>query len=136
MKNELLKLQWQILSYAIIRTLYSSFCMVRKNTIHGYFNNLCYQIKVVLPSYMLYCSLANERPWAEHLTSPPTRGVGALLRVPMSCLQRLNTLEANNWTNIQQSHQWLQSNVLMARNTLNGTRCEHSFNFSSQCAPY
>ena len=39
-----------------------------------------------------YCSLAKESPWAEHLTSLPKRGVGALSivsafnheRVPMS----------------------------------------------------
>ena len=54
-----------------------------------------------------YHSLAEERPWAERLTSLPKRGGGggvcALLsvsafnheRVPMSCLY----LEANNWTN-------------------------------------
>ena len=40
-------------------------------------------------------SLTKERPWVEHLTSPPKRGVGSLLSVsafnhekaPMSCLQ-------------------------------------------------
>ena len=43
----------------------------------------------------------------EQLTSPSKRGVGALSsvsafnheRAPMSCLQRLDALEANNWTN-------------------------------------
>ena len=42
----------------------------------------------------------------EHLTSLPKRGVGALStvfvfnheRAPTSCLQRLETLKANNWT--------------------------------------
>ena len=44
-------------------------------------------------------------------------------RVPMSCLQRLDALEANNWTNnnIQRNHQWLQSRFLMAHNTLNSS---------------
>ena len=37
--------------------------------------------------------------------------------VPMS----LNTLEANNWTNIQQNHQWFRSQVLTAHNTQNST---------------
>ena len=43
----------------------------------------------------------------EHLTSLPTRTVGALSsvsafnheRVPMSCLQQLDAPEANNWMN-------------------------------------
>ena len=26
----------------------------------------------------IYCSVAKEHPWAEHLTSQPKRGVGAL----------------------------------------------------------
>ena len=30
---------------------------------------------------LLYCSLAKERPWAEHLTRLPKRGVGALLSI-------------------------------------------------------
>ena len=29
----------------------------------------------------IYCSLTKERPWAEHLTSLPKRGVGTLLSV-------------------------------------------------------
>ena len=48
-------------------------------------------------------SFAKKGPWAEHLTSLPKRGAGALLtvstfnhkRVPTSCLQWLNE---NNWT--------------------------------------
>ena len=42
---------------------------------------------------------------------------------PCHVLQRLNTLEANNWTNkyLQQNHQRLQSQVLTPYNTLNGT---------------
>ena len=62
----------------------------------------------------LYRSLPKERPWAEHLTSLPKRGVGALStvsafnheRAPTSCLQRLKALEANNWTqnNVQRNH--------------------------------
>ena len=68
-------------------------------------------------SRYIYHSLAKERPRAEHLTSPPKRGVGALSsastfnyeRTPKSCLQRLDALEANNWTNNnrQRSHQRL-----------------------------
>ena len=53
-----------------------------------------------------YCSLMKEHPWAEHHTDVPKRGVGTLLsvsafnhkRVPKSCLQRLDALEANNLT--------------------------------------
>ena len=29
----------------------------------------------VLVNIDVYCSLAKEHPWAEHLTSPPKRGV-------------------------------------------------------------
>ena len=78
-----------------------------------------------------YRSLAKEGPWAEHLTSLSKRVVGALSsvsafnleRVPMSCLQRLDDLKANNWTNnnVQRNNQGLQSQVLTACNTLNGT---------------
>ena len=74
--------------------------------------------------YILYCmnnyrSLPKEHPWAEHLTSLPKRGVGTLStisafdheRAPMSCLQRLEAFEANNWmqNNVQQNHQQLRS---------------------------
>ena len=53
-----------------------------------------------------YPSLLKKGPWAEHLTSLPKRGVGALStvstfnheRAPMSCLQRLEDLEANKIT--------------------------------------
>ena len=79
----------------------------------------------VLYHVLLYRSLAKERPWAEHLTSPSKRGVGVLLnvsafnheRAPMSCLQRLDALEANNYTNnnVQWSHQRLQSQGLTAQ---------------------
>ena len=52
--------------------------------------------------WYMYHSLAKKGPWVEHLTSLPKRGVGALLtvsafnheRVPTSCLQRLEALEA------------------------------------------
>ena len=52
----------------------------------------------------VYHSLAKKGPCAEHLASLPRRGVGALStvsafnheRVPTSCLQRLEALEANN----------------------------------------
>ena len=77
----------------------------------------------------IYCSLTRKGPWAEHLTSLPKRGVGALStvsafhhkRTPTSCLQWLEALEANNWTqnNIQRNHQRLWSRVLMAHSTLN-----------------
>ena len=79
----------------------------------------------------IYHSLMKKGPWAEHLASLPKRGVGALStvsafnheRAPMSCLQRLKALEANNWTqnNIQHNHQQLRSRVLMVRNTSNCT---------------
>ena len=60
----------------------------------------------VLARYMsecIYRSLAKKGPWAEHLTSLPRRGMGALStvsafnheRVPTTCLQRLEALEAN-----------------------------------------
>ena len=65
--------------------------------------------------WSIYCSLPKKGPWAEHLTSLPKRGVGALLtvstfnheRVPTSCLQWLEALKANNWTqiNVQRNHQ-------------------------------
>ena len=65
----------------------------------------------------MYRSLAKKGPWAEHLTSLPKSGVGTLSgvsalnheRAPMSCLQRLDALEANNWTNsnVQRNHQRL-----------------------------
>ena len=53
---------------------------------------------------MNYHSLPKKGPWAEHLTSLPKRGVGALSTVsafnhekaPMSCLQLLEAHEANN----------------------------------------
>ena len=53
-----------------------------------------------------YRSLSKKGPWAEHLTSLPNRGVGALSTVSAfnheraltSCLQQLEALKANNWT--------------------------------------
>ena len=81
--------------------------------------------------YCKYRSLAKKGPWAEHLTSLPKRGVGTLStvsafnheRAPMSCLQRLEALEANNWAQniVQQNRQWLRSRVLTAHNTLHCT---------------
>ena len=78
-----------------------------------------------------YRSLSKERPWAEHLTSLPKRGVGTVSNISTfnyeraltSFLQRLEALETNNWTqnNVQQNHLRLRSRVLMAHNTLNGT---------------
>ena len=72
-------------------------------------------------------------------------GAGTLLivstfnheRAPMLCLQRLNALKANNWTNnyIQRNHQWLQSWVLTAHNTLNGTISPWAW-CSSRCTPH
>ena len=52
-------------------------------------------LRVDITFVRIYHSLAKERPWTEHLTSLPKRGVGALSsvstfkhkRVPMSCLQ-------------------------------------------------
>ena len=38
-------------------------------------------LAMVLGLSGLYCSLAKERPWAEHLTSLLKRGVGTLLSV-------------------------------------------------------
>ena len=82
----------------------------------------------------MYHSLAKKCPWAEHLNSLSKRGVDTLLsvstfnheRVPMSCLQRLDAHEANNWTNnnsVQRSHQRLLTQSLMVHNTLNSTIC-------------
>ena len=64
-------------------------------------------VSTVVSSHHLYYSLAKECPWVEYLTSLPERGVGALSNVSTfihkraltSCLQRLDALEANNWTN-------------------------------------
>ena len=81
--------------------------------------------------YDTYHSLAKKGPWAEHLTSLPKKGGCALStvsifnheRAPTSCLQQLEVLEANNWTqsNVQHNHQRLRSWVLTAHNALNGT---------------
>ena len=75
--------------------------------------------------FTLYRSLAKKGPWAEHLASLPKRGVGTLStvstfnheRAPTSCLQRLKPTQ----NNVQRNHQGLQSRVLTAHNTLNGT---------------
>ena len=57
-----------------------------------------------LKQKLIYRSLPKKIPWVEeHLTSLPKRGVGILStvsafnyeRAPMSCLQRLDALEAN-----------------------------------------
>ena len=79
------------------------------------FLHVCHNAGVVC----MYRSLSKRGPWAEYLTSLPKRGVGVLStlsafnheRAPMSCLQRLKALEANNWTqnNVQWNHQWLRS---------------------------
>ena len=53
---------------------------------------------------MMSAVKVNTTSWAEHLTSLPTRTVGALSsvsafnheRVPMSCFQQLDAPEANN----------------------------------------
>ena len=76
-----------------------------------------------------YYSLAKEHSWAEHLTILPKRGMGALLsvsaliheKVPMSCLQWLDVLEANSWTktDTKQNHKRTRSRVLTTQNTLN-----------------
>ena len=95
--------------------------------------SLLYVTRWLLRLFM-YHSLTKERPWVEHLKSLSKRGMGTLLsvftfnheRVPMSCLQRLDALEANNWTNnnsVQRSHQRLQTQSLTAHNTLNSTIC-------------
>ena len=78
-----------------------------------------------------YHGLLKKGPLAEHRTSLPKRGVGALStvsafnhkRTPTSCLQRLEALEANKWTqnNVQRNHQQLRNRVLTAHNTVNGT---------------
>ena len=79
-----------------------------------------------------YTVVSGRVPMVEHLTSLPKRGESTLLsvsafnheRAPMSCLQRLDALEANNWTTIMYNGatmQQLQSRVLMAHNTLNST---------------
>ena len=98
--------------------------------IHAHIHTYIQYIHAYIHTY-IYCSLVKQHPWMEHLTSLPKRGVGTLLsvstfnhkRAPMSCLQRLNVLKANNWTNnnIQRNHQQPQSQVLTAHNTLNGT---------------
>ena len=88
-------------------------------------------IKLFIWEFVPYRSLPKECPWAKHLTSLPKKGVGTLSTVsdfnnkkaPTSCLQQIKALEVNNWTqnNIKRNHQRLQSQVLMAHNTLNGT---------------
>ena len=76
---------------------------------------------------ILYCSLAKERPWVEHLVYQSGLFWVFLHLTQNSakwCLQQLNVLKANNWTNnnVQRNHQWLRGRVLMAHNTLNGTK--------------
>ena len=63
--------------------------------------------KISMPIELYMRCLAKEHLWAAHLTSLPKRGVITLSsvstfnyeRVPTSCLQRPDNLEANNWTN-------------------------------------
>ena len=85
---------------------------------------ICYRAGMI--SVLIYCSLTKERPWAEeHLTSLSKRGVGAFpnvsafnhKRAPMSRLQRLDALKANNNpnNNVPWSHQQLQSQGLIAQ---------------------
>ena len=114
------------------KTNHIAFCMVtldnRSELADGW---LLFCTLWPVTSICIYRSLAKKGPWAEHLTSLPKRGVGALLtvsafnheRVSTSCLQWLEALGANNWTqnNIQHNHQRLWSRVLMAPNTLNCT---------------
>jgi len=52
----------------------------------------------------------------------------------MLCLQQFDALKVNNWTNnnVQRSHHWLGSWVLMAHNTLNSTMSQWAWCIS-QC---
>lgn len=77
-------------------------------------------------SLFKYRSLAKECPWAY---KSPKRGVSAFSsvptfinhkRVPISCLQQIDALKANNWT-VQQSCQQFWSQVKAAHNTPNST---------------
>ena len=82
-------------------------------------------ISWILLFFTLYHSLAKKGPWAEHLASLPKWGVGTLStvstfnheRAPTSCLQQLEPTQ----NNVQRNHQRLQSRILTAHNTLNGT---------------
>ena len=78
----------------LLTVLYSDmqrFCCLVTGTVQGFPN---------------YCSLAKECQWAEHHTNLPKRGVGTLSsisafthkRAPMSGLQLVDALEANNLT--------------------------------------
>ena len=77
----------------------------------------------------MYNSLTRECPWAEHLTSLPKRGVGALLSVsafttkecPCHAYMPLKQIIGPTITYVQQNHQRLWSRVLMAHITLNDT---------------
>ena len=116
---------------------------------------LCSQEGVLLPFTLFsacsakpiqrlnYCSLAKECPWAEHLTSLPKRGLGALLSVstfttkerPCHVYSKLDDHTANNLRNssVQWNHQWLRSWVLLAHSTLNGIMSPWAWS-SSRCA--
>ena len=88
----------------------------------------CFGSYCILLVFVNYRSLAKK---GETVERAPTPLFGRLVRcsahgpfnherAPMSCLQQLETLESNNWTqnNIQWNHQQLRSRVLMAHNTL------------------
>ena len=78
-----------------------------------------------------------------HLKTLPKRMVGTFWVFPdlttkeLPChvaIQRLNDLEASNWTNnnIQWNHQQFESRVLMAHNTLNGIMSPWAWIFSGR----
>ena len=113
--------------FRAILSLYRLFILTDND--RGYWSEL----GIAGPGTNQYHSLSKKSPWVEHLISLPKRGVGALStvsaltdheRAPMSCLQQLKALEANNCTqnNVQwPNHQRLWSRILTVHNTLNGT---------------
>ena len=72
----------------------------------------------------IYCSLVKEHPWAEHLTSMPKRGMGALLNATTFSHKRESMYAYNDSlpTNLLKylEPRNLEAHVLTARNTLNG----------------
>ena len=99
--------------------MYIKAALTTEQQLHVIIKTIVYNVKIKL-RFLTYlrevsivsnklesCCLAKERPWVEHLTSPPKGGggggLGALLsvtafsheRAPMPCLQRVDALEAN-----------------------------------------
>ena len=79
----------------------------------------------------IYCSFVKEHPWAEHLTSMPKRGVGALLNATTFNHEEAsmyayndslptNLLKYCTNNNVQWNHGPWKLTFLTAHNTVNG----------------